>query len=240
MSRRRDTTRSTEPEYYSEILQHRDTRLIGQMKVRKVDLKFVPTGEELNAVYHTPLTEVLSKRQLPFFVRLKEELTLDERRDTKVVRRGRTLTLHFIIRPKKVFATDKDGKEIVLPLYARQLYDVLPREPHHDDKVFQGTAEVIQSKPLPKRLRILAAVSSGHPDESQEAGEIIDVSHIERRGQLKVLVGKSTITRKQFAFSEKMTTSSYTTMISKQPLHLSEIMKKYDLPLRVRKTEDKS
>lgn len=52
--------------------------------------------------------------------------------------------------------------------------------------MFKSTAEVMQSNPLPKRLMIINAEYSDIPQEAQESGEVIDVSHVERHGQLRV------------------------------------------------------
>lgn len=59
-------------------------------------------------------------------------------------------------------------------------------ESAHDDKLFYGTAEVIESNPLPKRLRIVDAMYSDVPEEAQETGEILQVSHVEKHGNIKV------------------------------------------------------
>lgn len=119
---------SNEPDYYKAIVDYRDAPLHVPVKANSFDLKFVPKGNEMNAIYHTTLTEILSRRELPFNVKLNEDLvlTLDETKGTRIARRGRIITLHVIIRPKKVYATDEAGNKLVLPVYARQLYDVLP------------------------------------------------------------------------------------------------------------------
>lgn len=56
--------------------------------------------------------------------------------------------------------------------------------PEYDDKVFQGTKAAIEARPLPNRLRILEAHYSTLPEQSQAVGDVLEISHIERRGPL--------------------------------------------------------
>lgn len=57
----------------------------------------------------------------------------------------------------------------------------LTSDPVYDDKEFEGTKALINSNPLPKRVRIKEAHYSDHPGEAQEVGDIIEIDRIEKR-----------------------------------------------------------
>lgn len=226
------------PNYYQEVVKFRKHGYQVDPE-NKICLKFVPTKDELSAVYNTPLTNLLSKKQLPFAVKVKENFSVGKKQGGINLKDGSMLMMHFIVRPERVFAENPKHEDVVLPIHAQQLYEVLPMDSVHDGKVFYGTAEVINSNPLPKRLRIVDAIYSDAPGEAQEEGEIIEVSHVEKRGSEKVLVGRSSLTKQSFSFSEQMKESTYSAMITEEHISLSTIVRKFKLPLRVRKVGEK-
>lgn len=227
------------PDYYHEVFNFRKQGVQVE-PIDEICQKFVPSKDEMNAVYNTPLARLLSKKQLPFAVKVTRSLDVPGKNKYGInLKAGGMLMLHFIVRPKRVFATDPKREGVALPIHAEQLYEVLPTEPAHDDKMFQGTAEVMKTNPLPMRLRIIDAIYSNVPEEAQEKGEIIEVSHVEKRDGVKVLVGRSTLTKQNFAFPEHMQKSTYSAMISENHLTLSAIIRKFKLPLRVRKVGEK-
>ena len=66
----------------------------------------------------------------------------------------------------------------------------IPSEPSLDDREYDGTAELMDSKPLPKEVRVFEAHRSTDPEEMQEEGDIIEIQGLEndkRKGKVRWL-----------------------------------------------------
>ncbi|KAJ8047880.1 hypothetical protein HOLleu_07004 [Holothuria leucospilota] len=203
-------------------------------------LKFQPNAAD-RGIPDTDIVRILSENDLPVTVRMLE--TFHSPRSGLSLQKGTLLTLHFIRRPVRLYATDGKDNEFYLPLCARQLYQVLPMNLLHDEKEYEGTSALIEENPLPRRVRIVEAHFSDHPGEAQEVGDIIEIDRIEKRPvpidsdnpPQKCIIGRCNGV--PISFSESMDCATYSTMPSEDFLSLSEIVEKFPLPLRVRKAD---
>ncbi|KAJ8047881.1 hypothetical protein HOLleu_07005 [Holothuria leucospilota] len=207
---------------------------------KEVCLQFQPDPGAME-LFDTDIARILLDNDLPVTVIVQE--TFHSPRSFLTVDKGVLLTLHLIRRPTRVYATDSNDNDYYLPLCARQLYQVLPMNPVHDDKEFEGTKALINTNLLPKRVRIKEAHYSDHPGEAQEVGDIIEIDRIEKRPvpvdsdnpPQKCIIG--TCNGVPLAFSESMVSATYSAMPSIDFLTISEIVTKFSLPLRVRKAD---
>lgn len=208
---------------------------------KPVILQLKPPDVESEVLETSQIANLVLTKQLPFAVRLKHK---DHHPMSNVVlQEGELLQLHFLYKTTRIYATGPKGNDLFLPICARQMYAILPIDPVHDDKLYTCTADLINAKPLPKRVRIEEAHFSDHPGEAQEVGDIIEVEHIEKRPvpidsdnpPQKCLIG--TCNGEPISFSESMDCASYSTMPSIDFLSLSETVKQFPLPLRVRKAD---
>lgn len=90
---------------------------------QQVCLRFQPNDED-RGIPDTDIARILLENDLPVTVRILE--TLQSPRSGLSLQNGTLLTLHFIRRPVRIYATDGGHNEFYLPLCARQLYQILP------------------------------------------------------------------------------------------------------------------
>ncbi|KAJ8047879.1 Sterile alpha and TIR motif-containing protein tir-1 [Holothuria leucospilota] len=146
---------------------------------KPVILQLKPPDVESEVLETSQIANLVLTKQLPFAVRLKHK---DHHPMSNVVlEEGELLQLHFLYKTTRIYATGPKGNDLFLPICARQMYAILPIDPVHDDKLYTCTADLINAKPLPQRVRIEEAHFSDHPGEAQEVGDIIEVEHIEKR-----------------------------------------------------------
>ncbi|KAJ8047885.1 Sterile alpha and TIR motif-containing protein 1 [Holothuria leucospilota] len=136
----------------------------------------------------TAVYRLVSSFKLPFIAKVKRKFC-GLGSDVVRLQKDDVLLFHFIGRIRRVLTIDDSGRKVMLPIQAKQVYDILPSVQQYDDKVFQGTKAVIEARPLPNRLRIVEAHCSMFPEESQEVGDVLEISHIERRGVLPPKTG---------------------------------------------------
>ncbi|XP_063952227.1 uncharacterized protein LOC129256027 [Lytechinus pictus] len=184
------------------------------------------------------LSRFISKTTLPTCIRITKNFTSSK--DAAIAfKSDEILLLCFVVKVEVVHATV--GKtEYRLPLHCTQLLEPLPIEPLLDDKSYKGTKALIEATPLPEMVRVVDAEYSPDPMAEQDSGDVIRVRRVEfqdhpERGRERVLVGTD-MRGEEVRFPEAMDMASYTTMISKDLVPLSELAK-YDTPQRVRMPE---
>ncbi|XP_041460462.1 uncharacterized protein LOC121411699 [Lytechinus variegatus] len=186
----------------------------------------------------TPLAKLVREEKLPQCIRItKNFLVLGSHIRFK---KGDVLMLHFVYTKQVIHATDsKKGKVLRLPLHNKQEFEILPLDPLLDDKVYDGTAALINAKPLPDRVRVVDAHCSTHLEEQQCSDDVVQIEKIEVDKRFgKVLVGKLLDPVSEHVigpcrFSQEMTFSSYTTMVESEFQRLTQL-KTRRFPLRVR------
>lgn len=119
-------TASNYPDYYEEVVKFREQGFRSDPN-DIICRRFFRNKNKLSAVYQTPLTTLLSEKQLPFAVKVTRNLSLPgKNHEGANLKAGGQLMLHFIVRPKQVFATSDELGDVVLPIYAEQLCEGLP------------------------------------------------------------------------------------------------------------------
>ncbi|XP_071816095.1 uncharacterized protein [Apostichopus japonicus] len=209
-------------------------------KDRTPCLLFTPPEDEVG-FYRTDIAKLLIDHKLPLWVKVTADDVMKGCSTT--IMQGTLLCLHFIHRPVRVYTTDKYNNDYYMPLCAQQLYEVLPTNPIHDDRLYPTTRDLINAKPLPLRVRIEEAHFSDHPGEAQEVGDIIEIKGVEKRPvpydsenpPQKCIIG--TCNNVPIAFSDSMDCASYSTMPSVDFMSLSEVVNKFPLPLRIRRAD---
>ncbi|XP_077986039.1 uncharacterized protein LOC144440534 [Glandiceps talaboti] len=193
----------------------------------------------------TPLRKLLSLVPLPCVVQVNGRDTLpDEFEDKDVLLFHKTITVH------KVRATDEEGRDLLLPLTGQQVYEILPIDPCHDDKIFIGINQIVQHKVLPKFLRVLGGLYFGGPVSFIEEGDVIeilgtdvdDINDVDNGAgndyalpgtdKLKVLLVRYMDETIRIS-SDNHSMSMFSTMIQPQPQPLYKLIKE-QLPMRVR------
>ncbi|XP_072175894.1 uncharacterized protein [Diadema setosum] len=176
------------------------------------------------------LTKFVCENVLPQCIKVTESYNVPGC-DVKL-EKGAILMLHYIFKNPTVFATNHMGKNVRLPVYARQNYEILPLDQALDDVEYDSTEELINAKPLPGAVRVLDAHCSCHPEEPQEPDDVIEIERVEvDRERGKVLVG--TCDGVNLRYSTEMNTSRYTTMVSPD-FHTMSELKERKFPQRVR------
>lgn len=84
-------------------------------------LDAVESDDEEKWTYLTPLRALVTSHTLPMTARVG--CTFPD----EITEEGDLLVLHFIVKRKRVLAMYSDGTDVVLPIHASQLYDILPK-----------------------------------------------------------------------------------------------------------------
>ncbi|XP_071503616.1 uncharacterized protein [Diadema antillarum] len=142
------------------------------------------------------------------------------------------LMLHMTENVEKVAATDENGKEYLLPLSGKQLYEVLQLDPEVDVKTYKGTAALIDANPLPTFVKVLEGYLGNTAEDTKEPDDVFYISRIEKDepGQ-KVLYGACRGYPVRYRAMED--SAIYTTDTFSEPMQLSQIID-LGLPKRVR------
>eukprot|EP00057_Strongylocentrotus_purpuratus_P022997 XP_011677471.1 PREDICTED: uncharacterized protein LOC105444653 [Strongylocentrotus purpuratus] len=181
----------------------------------------------------TTLAVFLCEMKLPQRIRITESLKVPDCR--AVLNRGDSFLLHFIRNNPTVHAATSEGQTIRLPVHAGQKYEILPLDPRLDDKVYNGTKQLLDASPLPSTVRVTEAFYSEEDDEDQVVGDIIQIEKLELdqdRGML--LIGKCGSANIKYS---KAMNSTFTTMLFPEFHRMTEL-KDHKFPQRVRIPDD--
>ncbi|PIK54503.1 hypothetical protein BSL78_08577 [Apostichopus japonicus] len=178
------------------------------------------------------LGKLLLENSLPLIVNVKEDFM--DSGDQLIFGEGECVLLHFLRCTRGIQAIDPHGKSRFVPMQTSGAYELLPQNPLHDDQVYCGTLAVIQSKPLPRFVRILQT------EPSTSAGriginDVLSLTRVEEKdGMPNHLMLVGTCKGKLVKISQQMKSYVYTTMLSEELFTLSEITTLNEFPVRVR------
>lgn len=94
--------------------------IIPQQQPICLQLDPLESDNDSNGAYLTPLRELATAHKLPITVRVGCPI------EDNIIAEGDLMVLHFITWRQRIFAKYDDGTEVLLPVHASQLYDVLP------------------------------------------------------------------------------------------------------------------
>ncbi|XP_035676495.1 uncharacterized protein LOC118415783 [Branchiostoma floridae] len=152
------------------------------------------------------------------------------------LRKGEILTVHFVREVTKIHTQDQEtGAEFYIPLHCQQLFERLPRDPRHDDKLFLGAGPLFECDPLPEIVRSIDNFLSSDEYGTLEENDIVYIhgldSKLDHWGK-RVILGVNQDGREVHIHEHEC--SCYMVSIPYwRPEHMTEITK-LDMPQRVR------